>query len=147
MLCSAVWAFTSVDEAFEFLDGRIDIDPLALEVVDLSLAALDCLEALGAAAVANVVEVEQFLDVCQAKSDPLAPQDPGQPCTVALGIKPLGAAPLGRDQRFILIESQGASRNGKFVAQLANRIVGLVLKHVAFATLRFRKGQPLMSQT
>ena len=86
---------------------------------------LDRLQALGPAAVADVVKVEQFLDLGEAEADPLAAQDPGQPGAVAVGIEPLRAAPLGRDQRLILVEAERAGGDAEFVAQLADRIMRL----------------------
>src|SRR6188508_905496 len=130
-----------VDKALEFLDRSIDIDFLALEAVDPRLAALHGLEALGSPAVANVVEVEQFLDLREAEANALAAEDPRQAGAIAVGVEPLSPAPFRRDQLLILVKAKRASRHPKFVAKLADGIVRLVLKHEAALTLRFRKGQ------
>ena len=71
------------DERFEFVDGGVDVDALLLQFVDLRAAAVDGREPLRPAIVAEVVEVEQFLDVGEAEADPAAAQDPGEPGAVA----------------------------------------------------------------
>jgi hypothetical protein len=112
-----------------------------LQAIDLFLAAFDRLQALCLTAVSDIVEVEQFLDVGKAEADPLAAQNPGEAGPIAIGVEPLRAAPLGRDQRLILVEAERAGGDRELVAELADRIVSLVLQHVGWITLRFRKGQ------
>ena len=100
-----------------------------LSLSTLCLAELDGLEPLGPTVVADIVEVEQFLDLGEAQAHTLAPQDPRQPGAIAIGVEPLRSPPLGRDQRLILIEAKRARGDVEFVAQLADRIMRLVLKH------------------
>ena len=71
------------DECFEFVNGGVNIDALLLQLGDLRAAAVDGREPLRAAVVAEVVEIEQFLDVGEAEADPAAAQDPGEAGAVA----------------------------------------------------------------
>ena len=108
------------DERFEFVDGGVDVDALLLQLGDLLGAALDRREALGAAVVAEVVEVEQFLDVGERQADPAAAQDPREAGAVAGRIEPLGAAALGREQGLVLVEAERAGGDAEVGAHLAD---------------------------
>ena len=106
--------FEQRNEFVEFGDGGVDVALLVVKQVDAFLAAIDRPLALGAAIVADIVKIDQLADLGQRKADAFAAQYPGEPGAVAMRINALRAAPLGRDQPLILIETQRAGGDAEF---------------------------------
>src|SRR5687768_988376 len=69
-------------DVLELADMRVEIAALALEVGDVQAAAAQQLAQLLQAGAIDVIEVEQLLDLGEREAEPLAAQDPAQPCAV-----------------------------------------------------------------
>jgi hypothetical protein len=109
----------------EFLDMRVEVALAALEILDVQAAAAQQLAQLGHAGAIDLVEVEQFLDLGQREAEPLAAQDPAQPRTVARAVEPRQVLALGLDQPLVLVEADGARRDGKLARQFGDAIDAL----------------------
>src|SRR3546814_10957986 len=72
-----------VDEAFELVDGGVDVDALLLQQLDPILTLRDRDAALSLAIVAAIVKVDHLPDLGKAEADALAAKDPGQARPVA----------------------------------------------------------------
>ena len=113
--------FEQGDEFGQFGDRGVDVAFLRVERVDPRAAAVDRELALRAAPVADIVEVDHLADLGQREADALAAQDPGEPRAVAVRIDALRAAPLGRDQPFVLVEAQRAGGDAELGRQVGDR--------------------------
>src|SRR3546814_17782392 len=67
-----------VDEAFELVDGGVDVDALLLQQLDPILTLRDRDAALSLAIVAAIVKVDQLPDLGTGEADALAAQEPGK---------------------------------------------------------------------
>ena len=105
------------------LDQRIlDVDLLALELVQLLLELLARVQRLRhAAVVVRVVEIEDLADLGEAEADAAAAQDQDDAGAIAAGVDASLAAPLGRNQAFIFVEAQRARGDVKFLGELTDR--------------------------
>src|SRR3546814_19246240 len=111
----------SSDLIVQFLDRGVDIVLLRPQRRDPLTAARDRHVALGAAAVADIVEVDHLADLAQREADALAAQYPREPRAIAMRIDALRPPPLGRDQPLVLIETQRARRDLELGRQIRTR--------------------------
>src|SRR3546814_16513876 len=72
-----------VDEAFELVDGGVDVDALLLQQLDPILILRDRDAALSLAIVAAIATVYTLPDLGKAEAEPPAPTAPGTARTVA----------------------------------------------------------------
>src|SRR3546814_16101181 len=100
--------FEQGDEIVQFLDRGVDIVLLRPQRRDPLTAARDRHVALGAAAVADIVEVDHLADLAQREADALAAQYPREPRAIAMRIDALRPPPLGRDQPLVPIKTTRA---------------------------------------
>src|SRR6267154_931010 len=70
----------------------------------------------------NVVEIEKFLDLAQAKPELLAAQDQDHARSIALRVHAIVPGAPGRDEALVLIEPDGACGHAQVEGQLGHRI-------------------------
>src|SRR3546814_19468349 len=90
--------FEQGDEIVQFLDRGVDIVLLRPHRRDPLTAARDRHVALGAAAVAHIVEVDHLADLAQLDADALAAQYPREPRELAIRLGSLTPPTLGTDE-------------------------------------------------
>src|SRR3546814_17196047 len=103
----------SSDLIVQFLDRGVDIVLLRPQRRDPLTAARDRHVALGAAAVADIVEVDHLADLAQREAAALAAQYPREPRAIAMRIDALRPPPLGRAQPPAHHTTHHARRNTK----------------------------------
>src|SRR5690349_12219737 len=109
----------------EFLDLGIEIATATLQIVDMEPAAAQELAKLLHTGTIYLVKVEQLLDLRQRKTQTLAAQDPAKPGAIADAIEPRQPLAARLDQPLILVEADGARRDGELARQFGDAIDAL----------------------
>ena len=104
------------------LDRRINILALAFQGFDLAAIFVERGAHLGGAVVFRRIEVENFVNFDQRKTEALAAQDQLQTGAIARRIEARLALALRRDQALVLVKTQGAGGDIELFGELANRI-------------------------
>ena len=108
------------DETRQFIDMRVDVRALRFQKIDTRKAFLDRDMTLRRAIITNIIKIDHFANIGKAEPHPLGAQYPRQPRAVSLGINPCRSATNGRDQPFILVETQRSRSHAKFLRQIGN---------------------------
>src|SRR3546814_8211610 len=109
-----------VDEAFELVDGGVDVDALLLQQLDPILTLRDRDAALSLAIVAAIVKVDHLPDLGKAEADALAAKDPGQARPVAPRIEAGERDPFRGGQPLILIEAPCPGGDSEHLAKVGD---------------------------
>src|ERR1700675_2368026 len=114
-----VWAPSAASERFErvvslsfdvaqFAQCVVERDPLILELHDALVHRFEQQPKLCRLGGINVVEIEKFLDLAQAKPELLAAQDQDHAGSIAQRVDAIVAGAPRRDETLVLIEPDGA---------------------------------------
>src|SRR5262245_21919754 len=109
-------------DVLEFVDVLVEIAAPALELGDVQAAAAQKLAQLLHAGAIDLVEVEQLLDLGEREAEAVAAQDPRQPRTVAGAVKSRQPMAARLDQPLLLVEADGARRDGELARQFGDAI-------------------------
>jgi len=113
------------DLGFDFLElrnMRVEIATPAFEIGDVQPAAAQELAQLLQAGAVDLVEVEQFSNLGELETEPLAAANPTQPRAIADAVKPGEALAARLDQALVLVEADGARRDRELARQFGDAI-------------------------
>lgn len=116
-------AFKNLYKARNFVDGGIDVLPLALQYANSRPAFLNCHSLLRYPAIVQIIKVDHFAYIGEAEPDALPPQNPRKPRPVPLRIDPRQSPAFRRHETFILVETQRTRCNAKFFAEVRNGVL------------------------